>query len=374
MLEQVNYEALDRAKNAFIEASRRTLSFAEGFGFVPGQRLGASANVFALDLRPFLSNGQQQLFISLLPEGLDTADDARTANLTTAEKQLFWRNIAFKTLSCLTNDAASSGMQTILIALYLPSSTPEIVFDEPFLQGFLGGFVDGCRNIGCVWISGETPQLKGKIVEDKLDVAGALFALVPPGRQPIDGTQLQAGNKIVLLASSGPHENGFTTLRKLAADLPGGYRSKLADGQEFWQAINAPSVLYTPLIQKILADGINVTSIENITGHGWRKLMRSQQSLRYLIHETLPVPEVFKFVEQQAAIGKQEMLEIFNYGAGCAVFVDSDESAARVVEISRSLNINAVCAGVVQPAQRREVVIEPFGVTFADESLALKRG
>jgi phosphoribosylformylglycinamidine cyclo-ligase len=143
MLEQVNYNALDKAKNAFIAASKQTMQFAQRFGFVPDERLGASANVFALDLAPFLRAGADKLYLTLLPEGLGTADDARPDDLSPTEEAGFWRNIGLKTVSCLTNDAASSGMQTILISLYLPSSNPEHVFSPPFLDGFLGGFVEG---------------------------------------------------------------------------------------------------------------------------------------------------------------------------------------------------------------------------------------
>ncbi len=153
----------------------------------------------------------------------------------------------------------------------LPSSDPARVFDAHFLNGFTGGLIAACKTVGCVWLSGETPQLKGKIYQDKIDIAGSVFALLPAGATAIDGSKLAAGNKIVLIASSGPHENGFTTLRALADKLPDGYRSKLPDGQEFWQAINAPSVLYTPLIQSLLKEKIEITNLENITGHGWQK-------------------------------------------------------------------------------------------------------
>jgi phosphoribosylformylglycinamidine cyclo-ligase len=373
-LDQVDYGVLDRAKAAFISASQRTLTFARRYGFIPDARLGASANVFSLDLKPFLAAGADSLFITLLPEGLGTADDARPDDLTEAELRRFWRNIGIKTVAVLTNDAASTGMQTILIALYLPSGTPELVFDEAFLAGFLDGFVDGCRQVGCVYFSGETPQLKNKFLSGKLDIAGALFGLMPPGRRPVDGTRLQAGDRIVLVGSSGPHENGFTALRNLAARLPDGYRTRLPSGQQYWEAINAPSVLYTPLVQAVLAAGIAPTNIENITGHGWQKLMRPARPFRYVIEHVLPVPEVFQFVQESAQTPPKEMIQIFNYGAGMALFVASDAEASRVVQIAKDLGEAALLAGRVESAAEREVVVEPLGVTLGGAEFSLKKG
>src|ERR1700752_1888838 len=105
-VDQVDYGVLDRAKAAFIAAGRRTLRFASRYGFVPDERLGASANVFALDLKPFLAAGVERIFVTLLPEGLGTADDARPDDLSVDESVRFWRNIGLKTVAVLTNDAA----------------------------------------------------------------------------------------------------------------------------------------------------------------------------------------------------------------------------------------------------------------------------
>jgi phosphoribosylformylglycinamidine cyclo-ligase len=371
MLEQVNYEVLDKAKLAFIAASKRTLRFAEKYGFVPDEKLGASANVFSLDLKPFLKQGAERLFITLLPEGLGTADDARPEDLSDKELEIFWRNIGLKTMGALTNDAASGGMQTVLISLYLPSSTPERVFDQSFLAGFLDGFVAGCKTVGCVWLSGETPQLKGKICEDKLDIAGALFGLMPPGVAPIDGSNLSAGDKIVFLGSSGPHENGFTTLRRIANNLPNGYRSKLPDGTEFWQAINAPSVLYTPVIQELLKAKVAISGIENITGHGWQKLMRAKKPLRYVIQQMLPVPPVFEFVETATGLAKSEMFKIFNCGVGMALYFKNQADARQAVSIAEKNGLKAVVAGEVVEAPKREIVIEPLGIHLDDKTFGL---
>lgn len=373
-VEKVDYGTLDAAKARFIEASRRTLDFASAFGEVPGNALGSSANLFSLNLRPFLKSGAESISIALVPEGLGTADDARPDDLTSEELTQFWRNIGFKMLSALTNDAASSGLQTILIGLYLPSSTPATVFTDEFMSGFLDGIVDGCREVGCVYISGETPQLKNKVCPNKLDIAGSLFAILPAGVPPIDKEGVKSGNGIVFVESSGPHENGFTTLRKIAKSLPKGYRTKIGNGEEFWSAINAPSVLYTPIIQRVLQSGVPVTGVENITGHGWQKIMRSAKPLRYHIKETLPLPPVFQFLRDVKGIGIEELITIFNCGVGMTIYTKDEKSARDAVSIVRSCGRNAIVAGVVEEASEREVYVEPYNITLSGESFELQKG
>ena len=372
-LDHVDYGTLDNAKNKFIEAGKKTVKFAEKFGFIPKSGFGASANVFSLDLKPFLKKGVDNLYITLLPEGLGTSDDARPDDLTDKELEFFWYNIGIKTVAVMTNDAASTGMQTILISLYLPSSNPSLVFNPVFMKGFLDGFVAGCKKVGCVYFSGETPQLKNKICPGKLDIAGALFGLMAPGMKPIDGQNLKAGNKIVFIESSGPHDNGFTSLRELAERLPNGYHTPLSNGVEYWKAVNAPTVLYTPLIRDILAAGIQPTNVEPISGHGWQKMMRSSKSLRYVIHKVLPVPEVFKFVEKHSGLSQKEMIKVFNYGLGLAIYTENQKQAEKVVAIAKKNKLNAVVAGEVQASDTREVVVEPWNITLESDKFLLKQ-
>ncbi len=369
-VDHVDYDTLDWAKNRFIEAARSTTRFAERFGYIPEENFGASANIFTLQLPPQLQDG---LSLSLVPEGLGTADDARPEDLSSAELLEFWRNIGTKTVSVMTNDAASSGLQSIVIGLYLPSSTPELVFTPEFMQGFLDGFVAGCKEVGCVYLSGETPQLKTKIVAGKLDIAGAVFAIAPPGQARIGSVKtLGAGDQIVLIESSGPHENGFTSLRDLAGRLQRGYRTSIGyNGIEYWRAINAPSRLYTPVIQDLLQQGVPLTNVENITGHGWQKIMRSKSSLRYRITAFPEILPIFKFVREQLDISYEQLFTIFNCGSGMAVFVPDESSARQVVATCQARGLRAVHAGVVEAAPNREVVIEPLGISLSGEQFAL---
>lgn len=367
--DHVDYGALDRFKSACIAASRRTLDFAAEYGSVANPSLGASANIFSLHA----TGRSQAMNVTLVAEGLGTADDARPDNLSPAELAQFWRNIGWKTVSALTTDVASGGLQPVLLSLYLPCADPEAVFTPEFTDGFLSGIVDACREVGCVYFSGETPQLKNKIHADKLDIAGSVFGMVPPGAQPIDASRMSEGDTIIFVESSGPHENGYTTLRKLAETLPHGYRTRLPSGIEYWQALNAPSILYAPLIRELQREAIGMTNVEPITGHGWQKLMRSARPFAYHIENMLPVPELFLFAEKALSLTPADMIKIFNYGAGLAVFVRDHASGQHVVEISKKMGCNACIAGRVEQADKRRVIVDPLGTMLSDEGFELKK-
>jgi phosphoribosylformylglycinamidine cyclo-ligase len=372
--DQVDYGSLDEAKNKFIAASKRTLDFAGSYGSVLTKGLGASANIFSLDLNALRRMNGENLFLTLISEGLGTADDARPQDLNNEELTRFWWNIGLKAVSCLTNDAASAGLQSILVSLYLPSSTPDTVFTQSFLEGFLDGFVEGCRKVGCVYISGETPQLKSKIYPGVLDIAGAVVGVAKPGVLPVTGEQLEAGDTIVFVESSGPHENGFTPLRALAEKLPQGYRTRLPSRTEFWEATNKGSYLYTGIIQEMLYQKVPITSIENVSGHGWQKIMRSSKKLQYFIEEVFEVPEIFTFVKEQQQLSHKEMLEIFNYGVGLVLFIKGEDNAKKGIEIVKEMGFNAIRAGKVFESKIREVRITPFDVVLSGEEFTLSKG
>jgi phosphoribosylformylglycinamidine cyclo-ligase len=372
-MDHVDYDTLDTAKNAFIAACKRTTGFAKKYGFIPDGRFGASANVFELDLSQFIENGSGKLHLTLVPEGLGTADDAHPEDMSEEEAIQFWYNIGIKTMGVMSNDAASSGMQTILISLYLPSSTPELLFNEVFLKGFLDGFVDGCEKVGCVYFSGETPQLKTKIVEKKLDIAGACFGLMPAGIDPVDGSKLAAGNTMVFIGSTGPDANGYTSLRDLATRLENGYRTQLPSGEEYWKAINNPTVLITPLIQKLFKEKIPLTNIEPISGHGWQKIMRSSAPLRYVVEDMIEVPEIFNFVAEQTNTSPAEMIKIFNYGLGFVLFIDGEEQAKETVRLAKEMGLEALVGGYVEEAEVREVQVKPLDTTLTSENFLLEQ-
>jgi phosphoribosylformylglycinamidine cyclo-ligase len=131
--------------------------------------------------------------------------------------------------------------------------------------------------------------------------------------------------------------------------------------------------LYTPLVRKVLEAGIAPTGLENISGHGWQKIMRSKQALSYHITNPLPFLEVFTFIQESLQITTHEMLEIFNCGVGFAMFVKSGDEAQRVVDIARTVGLVAVHAGHVEASTSRRVVVEPWEVELGSEAFTLSR-
>jgi phosphoribosylformylglycinamidine cyclo-ligase len=122
--------------------------------------------------------------------------------------------------------------------------------------------------------------------------------------------------------------------------------------------------------EALWAAGIPVHYAANITGHGWRKLLRHPKALTYRVFTVPPVPLVLRFIAEQAGHDAAEAYGTLNMGAGFALFVAA-ENAARTVEVARSCGIAAWDAGRVE-AGAKELHIEPLGVRFSGESLQLR--
>ena len=150
-----------------------------------------------------------------------------------------------------------------------------------------------------------------------------------------------------MLSSSGIHANGLTLARKLAERLPQGYLSEIEPGLTYGEALLAPTTLYSPVTEALHRAGVGLHYCANITGHGWRKLMRHPAPFTYRIDSLPAVPTVLRHIQRHAALDAEQAYSTFNMGAGFAVFVKFDE-ASRVVELARSQGVDAMIAGRIQ--------------------------
>ena len=158
--------------------------------------------------------------------------------------------------------------------------------------------------------------------------------------------------------------------RKLVERLPAGYLTEVAPGLSYGEALLAPTVLYSPVTEALAKAGISTKYCANITGHGWRKLLRHPSEFTYRIHSVPDKTPVLAFIQQHAQQDEREAYSTFNMGAGFAIFVKA-EDAQRVVDVAKAQGINALVAGTVEVGPK-QVVIEPISVTFGNEDLQLR--
>ncbi len=278
--------------------------------------------------------------------------------------------IAQDTLAMAINDLITVGATPISVHAYWATGGSEWFDDAERARDLVAGWKAACDRSGVAWGGGETPALAGVVAAGRIDLAASCVGLVRPKSRLTLGDRLAAGDAIVLLASSGIHANGISLARTLADRLPQGYGSQIADQSTFGEALLVPTLLYSPVTEALASAGIVPHYAVNITGHGWRKLMRHQGSFTYTITTIPSVPAILEFIRQHAGIDDREAYGNLNMGAGFALYVAANE-AQRTVEIARSCGVDAIIAGQVQTGTRR-VVIEPLGLTFEADDLHVR--
>jgi phosphoribosylformylglycinamidine cyclo-ligase len=220
------------------------------------------------------------------------------------------------------------------------------------------------------WGGGETPGLVGVVNPNTIDLAASCTGVVSPREHLTLLDRMTAGDAIVLLAASGIHANGVSLARKLAADSKDGYSAKLSDGRLYGDALLDPTPLYSPMTEALYAAGVVPHYCANVTGHGWRKIMRHPGAFTYRFHMIPPVPPVLTYIQREAGMSDAQAYGTFNMGAGFALMVAAGD-VAKTIAAARSVGIEAWEAGRVE-AGPKQVIIEPLKVTFAATDLDLR--
>lgn len=357
--QSVNYSLADPQK---VLAQKQGLATAGNlpFGFkeVPGTR-GESAYVFEM-------GGQWGAFVQ---EGLGTKSLIAQAVYASTGKSCFGA-VAQDTVACIINDLVSVGATPVVLDAYWSSSSYDWLTDEQLAGDLIKGWRAACDAAKVTWGGGETQSLPDVVANGALELAGSAFGVIKDAKHLVQGKNLRAGDTIVLIESTGPHANGISLIREIAAGLPDGYQTKLPSDQTLGEAALAPSHLYAELVLALQAAGVDIHYLSNITGHGWRKLMRAEADFSYVINEVPPVPEIFDFIAEQSGNDKQEMYGNYNMGAGYAVYVPAGQ-AQQVVDIAGKCGLKAWATGTVE-AGPKQVVIKPMDITFAGDSLGVR--
>ncbi len=356
----VNYDLIDPLKITAQRAAASTAVHLAGHGFteVAASR-GESA--YVVDVGPF--------YLASIVECLGTktlvADEM--AKLT---GKSYYDGIAQDTIAMAINDLITVGATPLVVQAYWAAGGSDWFGDSQRAQALVAGWKRACEVCSVAWGGGETPALAGIVEEGRIDLAASCTGLINPKERLSVGDKLGAGDAIILLASSGIHANGLSLARKLVERLPNGYLTEISPGVTYGEALLAPTVLYSPVTEALWKAGITPHYCANITGHGWRKLLRHPNELTYRIHSVPPVTPVLRFIQAQAKQDDREAYSTLNMGAGFAIFVKA-EDAERTVEIARAQGIAAWNAGVVE-AGPKQVLIEPLDIAFTNDDLQLR--
>lgn len=278
--------------------------------------------------------------------------------------------IAQDTLAMAVNDLITVGATPLSVHAYWSAGSSEWFADRERTADLVRGWQAACDVCGVAWGGGETPALGGVVEASRIDLAASCVGIVKARDRLMLGERLAAGDALVLFASSGIHANGVSLARKLAERLPQGYRTPLADGRSFGEALLDPTALYVPVTEGLFAAGVRPHYAVNITGHGWRKLMRHPAELRYVVREVPPVPPVLAFLQSEGGMSARDAYGSLNMGAGFAVFVAQRDVAA-TLRVAAAAGIAAWHAGDVRQGAK-SLAIEPLGLEYAASDLHLR--
>lgn len=205
--------------------------------------------------------------------------------------------------------------------------------DKEKLLDLMKGITKGCQKAGCALIGGETAELPGMYAKDRFDLAGFCVGMVSQ-EKIIDGRQCRVGDRLVGLASSGLHSNGYSLVRKI-------FPSQEIQGKLGKELIK-PTRIYAKTILHLVKK-VNIKAMSHITGGGFYdnipRVLPEGLTAR-ITKGSWPIPSIFKKIQRRGGIDETEMFRTFNMGVGM-VMVLSSRSVGRVLAVLAALGQKA---------------------------------
>lgn len=374
----VDYDVIDPFKRMAQEAGRETAALIRRLHDGEFREFEASRGESA-----YLIEAAHSYFAHV-EEGLGTKNLVADA-MQRLTGRSFYGHLAQDTVAMIVNDMITVGALPLSVAMHLAVGDSNWFNDERRCRDLIEGWKHACMLAGCVWGCGETPTLKGVVIPETVVLSGSAMGLVKPKDRLISAEKIRHGDAIILVESSGIHANGLTLARTIAEKLPEGYLTMLANGRSYGETLLDPTLVYVALIEECLNRGIRIHYAVNITGHGWRKLMRAPQPLRYVI-ESLPTQQlIFEFIQTHGPVSDEEAYGNLNMGAGFALYV-AEEDVQMVVDVAHSAfdrflpggffqathRFDVLHAGHIEQSGEKELIIKPKGLTFTGRTLGVR--
>lgn len=252
--------------------------------------------------------------------------------------------IGFDLVGMCVNDILTTGARPLFFLDYFGTGKLDIGVAESVIKGIAAA----CVESGCALLGGETAELPGMYAEGEYDLAGFVVGVVGK-KKIVDGKRVVAGDKVIGLASSGLHSNGYSLARRVlfeALGLAPDDTPEALGGKTVGEALLAPTRLYPRHVQAVLAAGVDVRAMSHITGGGLPgNLPRVlPEGLGIALTGSWKRPAILELLATR--VDETELRRVFNLGIGY-VFVVPAEDVARTETALRALGEEPIALGDV---------------------------
>ena len=279
---------------------------------------------------------------------LKVAIDARTHD-----------TVGIDLVAMCVNDLVVQGAEPLFFLDYFATGKLEV----ESARAVVAGIAAGCTQAGCALIGGETAEMPGMYRAGDYDLAGFAVGAVERGRL-LTGERVAAGDAVLGLASSGPHANGFSLIRRLVETLGLDYAAPapFAPAASLAEALLTPTRIYVKSCLAALAEqgaGGGVKALAHITGGGF------PENLPRVLPDGLgaaldaaawPLPPLFAWLAKAGGIPAPEMMRTFNCGIGMAVVVGADD-AESLTAVFEAQGETVYRIGEIVPLEDRAVTL-----------------
>lgn len=272
----------------------------------------------------------------------------------------FYYQVGWGNAASILNDLSMTGAKPLTLKLFIVAGNQKWFSDKSRWQRLIKGFSDAAKFSGATWNGGETQTLVNIINPKSIVLAGSATGIVQPKNKLFSDQKIKLGDRIILLSSSGVHTNGITLIRKIFKQNP----------PALIKAIYNKTVIYSPLINQLVTEGIDIHYASHITVHGWRKIMRPQRELTYVIDQVPKPQPIFKLIQQASGMTNKQIYGDYNMGIGFTLYAP-ERSVDPILSKAREFGLKALDAGYVEKGPRK-VVIRPINIEFQGNSLQIR--
>jgi len=258
------------------------------------------------------------------------------------------------------NDLIVQGAEPLFFLDYFATGK----LDVATARAVIAGIAEGCRQAGCALVGGETAEMPGMYSGDDYDLAGFAVGAVERDRI-LPRKDIEPGDVVLGLASSGPHSNGYSLIRKLVQLSGANYSEPAPFAPEgtLGQILLTPTRIYVRSLLSALKASDGIKGLAHITGGGFLEnipRVLPPDVVAEINLDAVPCPPVFGWLCRVGNISEREMLRTFNCGIGMVIIV-SHSTAENVAELLRQSGEAVVHLGSIASRGSEEAQVRASG-------------